>query len=378
MAILYKRVYEELRNAIRAGEYPVDTRLPSESELTEKFSVSPITLKRALDLLRIDGYIVRRPRIGTVVVSTNPSPAPPARDSTRPLIGCVITNFDDTFGTRVLEGLIEEAGTDAHVIVKRSHGNLTLEDEAIRSLVDAGISGLVLLPSTSEYIPPAALELVMRKFPVVILDRSFEGIPVSAVASDNFTGAKEATELLFELGHTHVGLITSSSQVSTNADRRNGYVHAHAAFHMPLDATREFSAIGSTVPGSTDTSDTDIENLMRFVEADRSTSAFFVTEYNIALLLSEACRRLGLGIPDDVSIVCFDHPDAFFDRGLFRYSHVAQDQEGMGARAASQVLLQIVDRDAIDKSVLDTRLVPGQSTRRLTTGHRRPVTRVEN
>lgn len=377
MAILYKRVYEELRDAIRAGEYPVDARLPSEAELTEKFSVSAITLKRALDLLRIDGYIVRRPRIGTVVVSANPSPVPVARDASRPVIGCVITNFDDTFGTRVVEGLLDEAGTEAHVIVKRSHGNLKLEDEVIRSLVDAGISGLVLLPSTSEYIPPAALELVMTQFPVVILDRSFDGIPVSAVSSDNFAGAKEATEHLFDLGHTQVGLVMSSSHVSTNADRRNGYVHAHAQFHMPLDSSREFATIGSTVPGSTDTTDIDIQNLMRFVETNRSTTAFFVTEYNIALLLSEACRRLGLRIPDDISVVCFDHPDAFFDRGIFRYTHIAQDQSGMGARAAAQVLAQIADRNGIDKSVLDTRLVPGQSTRRLVTGHESAVTTAE-
>jgi DNA-binding LacI/PurR family transcriptional regulator len=369
MAILYKRVYEELRAAIRAGEYPVDTRLPSEAELTEKFSVSPITLKRALDLLRIDGYIVRRPRLGTVVVSTNPSPAPEARDTRRPLIGCVITNFDDTFGTRVVEGLLDEAATDAHVIVKRSLGDLQLEDEVIRSLVDAGISGLVLLPSTSEYIPPAALELVMKKFPVIILDRSFDGIPVSAVSSDNFAGAKNATEYLFELGHTRVGLVMSSSHVSTNADRRNGYVHAHASHHMPLDPSREFASVGSTAPGSTETIDSDIENLMRFVESDPTTTAFFATEYNIALLLSEACRRLGKSIPGDVSIVCFDHPDASFDRGLFRYTHVAQDQSRMGARAAEQVLAQIADRDGIDKSSLETRLVLGQSTRRLTTEH---------
>lgn len=366
--MLYKQVYEALRESISQGEYAVGDRLPSEAELSSRFEVSPITIKRALDLLRTDGMIMRRPRIGTVVTSATPTaPQAPARsrtDSERgpSLIGCVITSFDDTFGNKVIEGILAAAGADIHVVFKRSGGDLAEEDACIRALVDAGVEGLILLPSSSEYIPPAALELVAKTFPVVILDRLFDGIPVSAVCSDNLAGGRAATEHLLELGHQTVGFVSSTSHVSSSDDRRNGYIHAHASNHLPLENSAELRTIGSTVPGSSDTIEQDIGRLVEFVEQNPDITGYVAAEYNIALMLREACHRLGLEVPTDISIVCFDHPDATFDTRLFRYTHVRQQQRSLGEKAVESVRRQIGRPSEIEKVVLPTELVIGASS----------------
>jgi DNA-binding LacI/PurR family transcriptional regulator len=362
--VLYRQVYDALRARIIDGTYAVGDKLPSEAELSEEYSVSSITVKRALDLLRTDGLIVRRPRLGTFVTSATPTgaaaPAPAPR--TRPLIGCVVTNFDDTFGSRVVEGLLSGAGVDDPVILMRSMGDHGLEDASIRSLIESGISGLVLQPSSSEFIPPAALELVTKRFPLVILDRVFDGIPVSAVRSDNLSGAMSATGHLFELGHGAVGFLSAASHVSSSEERRNGWVHAHAAFHHTLDDTAELRTLDSTIPGSTTSAEQDIERLQDFVAAHPHITAYLAGEYNIALLLREACRRLGLSIPADISVVCFDHPDAAFDAGLFRFTHVRQQQTAIGERAIDAVRAQIAAPGSIERVLLPTELVEGAST----------------
>jgi GntR family transcriptional regulator len=56
---LYRLVQEELRRAIATGKYPAGTPLPSERELTERFGVSSITVRRALDDLASAGLIER-------------------------------------------------------------------------------------------------------------------------------------------------------------------------------------------------------------------------------------------------------------------------------------------------------------------------------
>ena len=278
------------------GEYAVGDRMPSEAELSSRFDVSPITIKRALDLLRTDGLIMRRPRIGTVVTSLTPTaPQAPARaqndaDRSPSLIGCVITSFDDSFGNKVIEGILAATGADTHVVFKRSGGDLADEDACIRALVGAGAEGLILLPSSSEYIPPAALELVAKKFPVVILDRLFDGIPVSAVCSDNLAGGRAATEHLLDLGHKTIGFVSSTSHVSSSDDRRNGYIHAHASNHLPLENSAELRTIGSTVPGSADTIEQDIARLVAFIEEHPDITGYVAAEYNIALMLREACH----------------------------------------------------------------------------------------
>ncbi|NYE19087.1 GntR family transcriptional regulator [Microbacterium immunditiarum] len=361
MVALYQRVYDEIRAAIERGDYPVDHRLPSDAELTEIHGVSTITVKKALDLLRNDGFITRRPRVGTTVISDVATAAP--HTLTHPLVGLVVTNFDDTFGTRILGGLLDRANASANLLVKRSLGDASAEDKLIRSLVEGGVRALILQPSSSIYVPPAVLELLPKDFPVVILDRVFDAVPISTVCSDNVAAGQQATEYLFSLGHEQIGLVSSDSTVSTLRDRRDGYIKAHAMHHIPHDEAKVFDLVHSTTPGSTATPAEDVDHLTAYLRAHPELTAVVATEYNIAALLRDAAARLGRGIPHDLSVVCFDHPDAFYDSAQYRFTHIRQDQEGMGAAAVDLVLELIRDPHAVRKITLPTELVVGQSTR---------------
>lgn len=357
--MLYQSTYEDLRARIRSGEFPVGQRLPSEADLLAHYDISAITLRRALDMLREQGYVARRPRVGTTVVSAEPTPR--REPVTHAEIGVVLTNFDDTFGTRVLEGMLDEAGTETDVVLKRTHGDHDAEDAAIRALAGR-VRGLVVLPSSSEFIPPAVLELLPTGFPVVILDRRYEGIPVSDISTDNTGAGAAATEHLFDLGHRTVALVTSDSRVTSNDDRRRGWVGAHARNHKALDDRLAFHDVESTLPGATDRPEDDVARLVAFVEAHPEATGFVAGEYNIALLLRDALEQIGRQVPDDASIVCFDHPDATFDGRLFRFTHIAQDQPGVGRQAVAQVLRQARGESGSRKILVPAQLVVGASS----------------
>ena len=64
---LYRRIYDELKGAILAGEYARGEALPTESKLSETFDVSLITVRRAIQELELDGLVQRRHGIGTFV-----------------------------------------------------------------------------------------------------------------------------------------------------------------------------------------------------------------------------------------------------------------------------------------------------------------------
>ena len=358
---LYGRVYDQIKARILDGTYPVDRRLPSQEELTAELSVSAITLKRALDMLRDEGFLVRRPRLGTVVVSSDPGRSAQRRDGL-PLVRCIVTGFDDTFGTPVLVGLLDAAAGRAHVVLDRSVGDTDREDRLLAGAVGMGAEAVLLLPSSSEYASPALLELVARQFPVVVLDRGLEQIPVSSVRSDNVAGARAATEHLFALGHRRIGLIASASAVSSIDERRQGFVHAHAVRGYSLDPAYLYADVRVVVPGATADPAEDLDRLRVFLEGNADLTGFVVTEYHVALLLRRALRELGRQIPEDVSIVCFDQPDGFLDDEIFRFTHVAQPQQELGRRALDQVLAQIEDPTAVVKLALPTRLVVGESS----------------
>ena len=69
---LYLQLANFIRDAIERGEYEHDTQIPTESELIQKYQVSRITVRKALDELTEEGLLVRKQGKGTFV-STNKS-----------------------------------------------------------------------------------------------------------------------------------------------------------------------------------------------------------------------------------------------------------------------------------------------------------------
>ncbi|GAA3636151.1 GntR family transcriptional regulator [Microlunatus ginsengisoli] len=360
---LYQQVFEALRDDIQTGRFAVGERLPSDAALGERFGVSAITLKRALELLKNDGYISRRARVGTFVISDVATSSASGYTLSHPLVGLVVTNFDDTFGVKVLAGVLDQANTSINLIIKRSLGDESAEDQLIRALFDSGVRALILQPSSSVYVPAAVLELITQNFPMVILDRVFEGVPISTVCSDNVTGGQLATEHLMSLGHEHIGLVTSSSTVTTLEDRRTGFVKAFATMHVPQSDGMVFTGTRSTTPGSSATPQQDIEQLSSYLVSHPQLTAAVATEYNIALMLREAAHRVGRSVPDDLSIVCFDHPDDFYDTSQFRFTHIRQDQERMGREAVDLANQLMRQPNEVHKVGLPVELIIGASTR---------------
>lgn len=64
---LYYQVIEYIREKIESGEWPAETRIPSEPDLCSQFGVSRATIRQALNGLVQEGLIVKRQGIGTFV-----------------------------------------------------------------------------------------------------------------------------------------------------------------------------------------------------------------------------------------------------------------------------------------------------------------------
>ena len=66
-APLYQQIFEEIKGAIEEGEYAPKERIPSEPELAAKYGVSRITVRRAVEDLCAEGYLVKQQGRGTFV-----------------------------------------------------------------------------------------------------------------------------------------------------------------------------------------------------------------------------------------------------------------------------------------------------------------------
>ncbi|MEM7710022.1 MAG: GntR family transcriptional regulator, partial [Pseudomonadota bacterium] len=64
-----RRVYLSLRGEIAAGGYAAGSLLPGETRLAERYEVSRVTVRRALDGLASDGWIEKRLGAGSAVLA---------------------------------------------------------------------------------------------------------------------------------------------------------------------------------------------------------------------------------------------------------------------------------------------------------------------
>ena len=69
---LFERIADRLRAEIRAGRYRPGDKLPSGSELAERFGVSIVTARQAIAQLRAEGLV--RSRVGSGVFMAEPGP----------------------------------------------------------------------------------------------------------------------------------------------------------------------------------------------------------------------------------------------------------------------------------------------------------------
>lgn len=71
---LYKQIYDHFRKQIVSGDLEKHTHLPSEQDITEKFGVSRITVRRALNELAAAGLVTRQRGRGTIVTFNAAAP----------------------------------------------------------------------------------------------------------------------------------------------------------------------------------------------------------------------------------------------------------------------------------------------------------------
>ena len=64
---LYLQARDAVAKRIAAGEWKPGAVLPNEADLAQEFSVSPGTMRKALDLLKSERLLIRRQGRGTFV-----------------------------------------------------------------------------------------------------------------------------------------------------------------------------------------------------------------------------------------------------------------------------------------------------------------------
>ncbi|HOV62937.1 MAG TPA: GntR family transcriptional regulator [Spirochaetia bacterium] len=363
---LYQKIYKQLSDEISSGVYTPGSKVPSEKELSKQFDVSRITSKRALEKLVEDGLIERVPGKGSFVraAATGDQRISESGRKKNALIGVVFADFADAFGTRLIYGIESRCRQLGYSIVLRwSQDDHNLEEQAIDELLRLGVAGMIIMPVHGEFYSETILRLVLDKFPLVFIDRQLEGLEASFVGTDSVGAAQKGVDYLFELGHSSVSFISPKAEhTSTIEARLDGFIRSHAEHGIAIDRDIWITDLDMMVTHEYVQTklENDILRVQKLLSSHKEISAIFAEEFNAALIAHEAARRIGLAVPQDLSILCVDYP--YFAVGPIYYTHIRQYEDQMGSTAAEMVVKKINENGAAEIVLLPFDLIIGLST----------------
>lgn len=217
-------------------------------------------------------------------------------------LGLIVSDISNPFYShisRYLEDLSE--GNGYNLITCSSDENPEKEMRIIDMLKSRNVDGLIV--STSQNSPVPFLNLKAEGFPVVLIDRHFEGQNICSVTVENFEGAKNAVNHLLQMGYrSPVALAISPTHISTINSRIEGYKTALKEAGLGARIFEvEFAKRNERV-------DSILE--MLFVTNQFPDSIFAMNNALAASALAKL-RGMGISIPTEMGVVSFDDLDYF-------------------------------------------------------------------
>jgi DNA-binding LacI/PurR family transcriptional regulator len=295
---LYVQVANIIRERILNNTWHDGESIPPEKALCVEFNIARGTLRQALQVLEMEGYLWREQGRGTFI--RRPDLHSPSNTKQTRHLAFVVPYVRDSSVSTILIGfqqIAQQAGYS--VVFEHVNNDLKQQEAVIQKLVQQGVTGIALYPVDSEHVSP--LDRLPSGFPLVLVDRYVKKLSTDYVMSDHFGGALRATHFLQDQGHRRVGFVTWLSPAVSMEHRLLGYLQALR--ERDIEGEDELICRVEGYPT------VDLTPLKGYLSSSQRPTGIFAANDQIAIALYRAAASVGLRIPDDLAVVGFDDLD---------------------------------------------------------------------
>lgn len=215
------------------------------------------------------------------------------------IVSLLITDITNPFFTTMARGAEDTAMRHGYrLMFGNSDESFSKEKDYVEMILSMRVDGVLFAPSGDQ--SKEHLEWLQRQnVPFVLLDREVPGIDCDAVLGDSRDGAKRMVAEMIRYGHRRIALVNGAQDVSTARERQAGYIEAVQEAGIEFDESLIMQTSYSRVQ------DLSVAHWMELAPEARPT-AIFAANNMLALSVLKSVRSLGLRVPDDLSIACFD------------------------------------------------------------------------
>lgn len=317
--------------------------------------VSTATVSRAL-MSPEKVSVLTRQKVQQAVQKVGYSPHTLARSNKRNesrTILVIVPDIGDPFFADVLKGIEQTAAQQDYLVLIGNCAQKYQQEPGFFSLIiTRQIDGMLLLGSN---LPFDASKEEQRNLPPMVMANEFAPeLELPTVHIDNLTAAFEAVHYLQQLGHTQIACVAGPEQMPLSHYRLQGYIQA---------LRRSGSTVESNyITRGNFTYEAGAQALSTLMMLPKPPTALFCHSDIMAIGALFQAKKLGLRVPQDLSIVGFDDIEQaqYCDPPL---TTVAQPRFQIGQQAILLLLDQLDGRVVNSGSrLLDSELIIRGST----------------
>jgi LacI family transcriptional regulator len=301
------------------------------SDVSKRAGVSRSTVSR---VVARNGYVseAKRHAIERAITELGYRPntlAQALRSNRSNMLGAVVVDVGTPYFANMVYGMQRSSRAEGKsLLVTSGFADQDEEARAIIELVDRSCDGIILYlerPMRADVVE------ILRKahMPVVSIGRNHYPHSRGTVTFDNFGGARQAMDFLFQHGHRKIVHLSGQAEFGDVVARIQGVEAALADHGMQLSDIHIVNGTFSQEFGYSATTD--------LIKEGRDFTAIFAGDDDMAAGVLQALREQGRRIPDDVSVIGFD--DAFHAKHLWPpLTTMKQPTDTIGQAAASLLL----------------------------------------
>ncbi|MFZ2657848.1 MAG: LacI family DNA-binding transcriptional regulator [Victivallales bacterium] len=207
----------------------------------------------------------------------------------------VSIELSDNFHARLINGIINslwEKGYASILLFPRKGG--IGEQDVFKAFLERRVDGVIMRPVNYSATMDYFKNLAERGLPIVMADVDLKSLPIPFSGVDDYAGGRMAAEYLIRLGHKVIAHAPGNASITTGALRKSGFsetLSKHGGIKEILCRLESF------IP--------DPQALKEMLLSKSRPTAVFAGNDNVACEVYKVAMKLGLRIPQDLSVLGF-------------------------------------------------------------------------
>lgn len=338
------KIYNWLRSYIDENKFSINNKLPSETILCNKFSVSRETVRFAQERLQKESLIYKVRGSGTYINKATALSAKPETSTASVKIGLILQGQDANANSGLIRGIkciLKEKEAELQIFF--TDNKFASERACLKTVIHQGFDGFIVDGVKASLINPnldCYRSIFEKRIPVIFYNNYYKELKYPKVITHDWKCARELVYRLIRAGHRHIaGIFVHDNYQSIEKFR--GYVNTMNKYGVDFDDNYVKWCASNEAHVSIFS-----KEISRFLKGLQKCTAIVCCNYMILQIVLNALSKMDKKVPQDYSLVCFDYSNDDWSKiGITCSIHPGFE---MGQQVGNRLIKMISNNDFLD------------------------------